>query len=151
MIIREANRFDLPAIVEMLKNFRAATPLECMNECDNVQHISMLLHTALVGGGIALVALDNQVRPIGMIIGLIEQNIWDQNIYALRELCFWVEPEQRNTSAGYRLLHEYTRLAKQMVNAGRITMFTMTKMTNSPDLKLQKFGYEKVEETWVGV
>jgi N-acetylglutamate synthase-like GNAT family acetyltransferase len=151
MIIREANRFDLTAIVEMLKNFRAATPLECMNECDNVQHISMLLHTALVGGGIALVALDNQVRPIGMIIGLIEQNIWDQNIYALRELCFWVEPEQRNTSAGYRLLHEYTRLAKQMVNAGRITMFTMTKMTNSPDLKLQKFGYEKVEETWVGV
>jgi hypothetical protein len=111
----------------------------------------MLLHTALVGGGIALVALDNQVRPIGMIIGLIEQNIWDQNIYALRELCFWVEPEHRNTSAGYRLLHEYTRLAKQLVNSGRITMFTMTKMTNSPDLKLQKFGYEKVEETWVGV
>ena len=35
MIIREANKFDLPEVVDMLRNFRGQTPIDMMKECNN--------------------------------------------------------------------------------------------------------------------
>lgn len=149
MNIRLANKWDQPQVIEMLRHFRQETPIEMMSECDNEQHISMLFHTALIGGGLAYVAEDKG-RLIGMIIGFIEQNTWDPNIYVLRELVYWVEPEYRGGTAGYRLLMEYNRAAKLLQKEKRINMYTMSKMVNSPDLDYGRFGYRKIEETWVG-
>jgi hypothetical protein len=62
---------------------------------------------------------------------------------------YWVEPEHRNTTAGYRLLKEYNKQAEKLVEEGKIKLFTMTKMVNSPDLDFSRFGYKKTEEVWV--
>ena len=37
----------------------------------------------------------------------------------------------------------------EMVENNRITAYSMVKMTNSPDLKFEKFGFKKTEEVWV--
>jgi RimJ/RimL family protein N-acetyltransferase len=84
-----------------------------------------------------------------MIIGYIDQNVWDPEIKVLKELVYWVEPEHRNTTAGYRLLKAYNDKAKELVNENRIQLYTMTKMVNSPDLDFSRFGYTKTEEIWV--
>lgn len=147
MMIRTANKFDLPHIIKMLKHFREQTPIDIMRDCNDEQYINKLYHHIILGGGLALVAEMDQ--PIGMIIGIKDQNIWDPQLRILRELVYWVEPEYRNTSAGYRLLKEYNTQAELLREQGKIKLYTMTKMTNSPDIDFTRFGYTKTEEVWV--
>jgi hypothetical protein len=66
----------------------------------------------------------------------------------MNELAYWVNPEARGTSAGYRLLKTYVDIATIMKNSGEITYFTVSKMINSPDLNYERFGFKKLEETW---
>lgn len=147
MNIRQANKFDLPHVIEMLKHFRGQTPIDMMKECDNELYVNKLFHTILVGGGVALIA--EKEKPIGMIMGVMDQNVWDPSITMLRELVYWVEPEHRNSTAGYRLLKAYNEAAKELVEQNRIKLYTMTKMVNSPDIDFSRFGYTKTEEVWV--
>jgi N-acetylglutamate synthase-like GNAT family acetyltransferase len=147
MKIRQANKFDLPNVLDMLRNFRSNTPIEMMRECNNEEYISKLFHHIILGGGVALIAEDKNTA--GMIIGVKDQNIWDPNLKVLRELVYWVEPQYRGSSAGYKLLLQYNKLAQELVNENKINMYTMTKMVNSPDLDFTKFGYKKTEEVWV--
>jgi len=147
MNIRNANKFDLPHILDMLRDFRNATPIDMMRDCDNEEYINKLYHHVILGGGIALIA-ENE-KPFGMIIGVKDHNIWDPEIKVLRELVYWVDPAYRGTTAGYRLLKEYNKQAQQLVDDKKIKLFTMTKMVNSPDLDFSRFGYKKTEEVWV--
>lgn len=147
MIVRNANKFDLPYVITMLKHFREQTPIDIMRNCDNEKYVNSLYAAILAGRGIALIAENEQ--PIGLIMGIIDQNIWDPDILVLKELVYWVEPEWRNTTAGYRLLAQYNKLAKELYDQDRIKMYTVVKMTNSPDIDYGKFGYRKIEETWV--
>lgn len=132
----------------MLKHFRNQSPVEILKNANNEEYINLIFHQIILGKGIALVAESDEV--FGMILGYIAPNIWDPKIMVLNELCYWVEPEYRNTTAGYRLLKEYNKLAKEMVENKRIDLFTINKMINSPDLDYSRFGYQKIEETWIG-
>lgn len=147
MNIRNANKFDLPYILDMLRDFRNATPIDMMRDCDNEEYINKLYHHIILGGGIALIVEDE--KPYGMIIGVKDHNIWDPEIKVLRELVYWVDPAYRGTTAGYRLLKEYNKQAQKLVDDNKIKLFTMTKMVNSPDLDFGRFGYKKTEEVWV--
>lgn len=147
MKIRTANKFDLPYILDMLRNFRNETPIDMMRECNNTEYANKLYHHIILGGGIALIAEDTE--PVGMILGIIDQNIWDPDIKVLRELAFWVEADKRGSTAGYKLILEYNKRAQQLVDDNKINMYTMTKMTTSPDIDFSRFGYQKTEEVWV--
>lgn len=147
MKVRLANKFDLPIVLDMLRNFRNHTPIDMMRECNNEEYINKLFHHVILGGGVALIAEDKNVA--GMIIGVKDQNVWDPEIKVLRELVYWVEPEYRGTTAGYKLLLKYNKLAQELVDEQKINMYTMTKMVNSPDLDFTRFGYKKTEEVWV--
>jgi hypothetical protein len=147
MNVRPANKFDTPYIIKMLRHFRDNSPVEKIKECNNEQYINSLYHSIIVGRGVAFVAEYDQ--PFGMIMGYIDQNVWDPEIKVLKELVYWVEPEYRNTTAGYRLIKAYNDKAKELVSENRIQLYTMTKMVNSPDLDFSRFGYQKTEEVWV--
>ena len=147
MKVRLANKFDQPEIFRMLRSFRNETPIEEMKNCDNEEYISKLFHHVLLGGGLALVAEDDKI--CGMIIGIKDANAWDPNMKVLRELCYWVDKDYRGTTAGYRLLKEYSKHAQELVDEEKIKMYTMTKMTTSPDIDFTRFGYKKTEEVWV--
>jgi N-acetylglutamate synthase-like GNAT family acetyltransferase len=147
MKVRLANKFDLPIVLDMLRNFRNPTPIDIMRECNNEEYINKLFHHVILGGGIALIAEDKDVA--GMIIGVKDQNVWDPEVKVLRELVYWVEPQYRGSTAGYKLLLRYNKLAQELVDEQKINMYTMTKMVNSPDLDFSRFGYKKTEEVWV--
>jgi hypothetical protein len=147
MKVRLANKFDLPIVLDMLRNFRNHTPIEMMRECNNEEHINKLFHHVILGGGVALIAEDKDVA--GIIIGVKDQNVWDPEVKVLRELVYWVEPKYRGSTAGYKLLLQYNKLAQELVDEQKINMYTMTKMVNSPDLDFTRFGYKKTEEVWV--
>ena len=148
MKIRLANKFDLPEIIRMLRNFRNHTPIDKMRDCDNEEYVSKVFHHILLGGGVALIA-EKDDQAVGMILGVINQNVWDPDINVLHELAYWVDQEHRGTSAGYRLIVEYNKQAEQLVKDSKIDLYTMTKMQTSPDLDFKRFGYRKSEEIWV--
>lgn len=146
-IIRHANKFDLPHVIRMLHDYKKQSPLSIMATCDNEEHVSRIFNAILHGRGVALIAEKEQ--PIGMLLGFIDQNIWDPNILMMREICYWIDENHRGGTAGYRLLKEYNKIGEDLVEAGRIEAYAISKMVNSPDLKYERFGYKKIEENWV--
>lgn len=147
MNVRQANKFDTPRIIEMLKHYREVTPVSSFKECNNIEHMIAILTHIYAGKGIALVAESND-KIIGMMLSVIDQSIWDPKICVLKELAYWVELESRGSTAGYRLLLEYNRVARSLLVTGRINHWTISKMSNSPDLDYSRFGFTRVEETW---
>jgi len=149
MKTRIANKFDLPAVIDMMKRFRECTPVKSTSEIDNEEYFNKVFHHIILGGGIAIVAeKDDQV--VGMIIGIHDNSAWDPNIKITREMAFWVNQEYRGSRAGYMLLKHYTSECEQLKQDGKIDMYTMTTLENSPNLKLDRFGYHPVETVWVG-
>lgn len=147
-MIRQANKFDIPQIIEMLKQYRNESNVEILRQANNQEYIEKLLTELIAGMGFVLVAeKDNQL--IGMIIAGIIENIWNPAIKQCSELAYWVSPEHRGSTAAYRLIKQYTNECDKLFKSGRIQMNTISKMVNSPDLKYQKFGFQKLEETWV--
>ena len=149
MNIRLATKFDVNEIIEMLKHFRNHSPVAEMANCDNHEYMSQVIHQILVGRGVLIVA-EKDNKLMGMIVGYIDRSIWDPELFVLNELAFWVEPEYRGSSAAYRLLKKYNEETEKLKESGRIKLYTMTKMVNSPDMDYSRFGYKKVEEHWVG-
>jgi len=149
MKVRQANKFDLPEICRMLRSFRSKTPIDFMESCDNEPHIIKLFTHILAGAGVAIMAVDDNDKPVGIIAGIIDSNVWEPEFKVLRELMFWVDEDSRGSSAGARLIRAYNLAAEQLIAKERIKAYTMTKMINSPDLNFSRYGYRKSEEVWV--
>lgn len=147
-MIRQANKFDISQIVEMLKEYRNAAPLEILKQANNQEYIEQFLMALIVGNGFILVA-EKENKLIGMLIAGILPNIWNPKVNQCSEIAYWVKPEHRGSTAGYRLIKEYIKECDNLFKSGRIQISTISKMVNSPDLKYQKFGFEKLEETWI--
>ena len=148
MLIREASPFDIPELVRMLRRYKNLTPLEFLSDLDNEDYIVQLLTQLMAGRGVVLIAEKEGVQ-IGMLIGCISPSLWSNEHLLLTEMAYWVEPEYRGGTAGYRLLAEYCEIGKKMKQEGRICNFMISKMSNSPDLQYQRFGFQKLEEFWV--
>ena len=131
----------------MLKDYRSNTPVSMFANCNDEEYINKLLAHIFAGRGIALLAYKDD-KPAGMLLGIIDQSIWDPELCVLKELAYWVSPEYRGSTAAYRLLSKYNDIAQSLIDSGRIKTWTISKMINSPNLDYGKFGFRKIEETW---
>ena len=147
MKIRTADRFDFDIICDMLRNYRMATPWKRFASIDNEDWIKKLLTKILAGAGVAFIAEKDQ-QPVGMLLAIKNTNVWDPEIYLINELAYWVEPEHRGSTAGYKLIRTYVNYCTELKEQGAIEGFTISKMVNSPDLDYSRFGFEKLEEMW---
>ena len=147
-MIRKASRHDIPALLDMLREYRQATPLEFLKDADDAEYVGHLLHELIAGKGVVFLA-EQGGQAVGMMIAGVMPSIWSPKHLVLTEFAYWVAPEHRGGTAGYRLIKSYVHECEKMIASGKIQMFTISKMVNSPDLKYQKFGFEKLEETWV--
>jgi GNAT superfamily N-acetyltransferase len=147
MKIRLANKFDIPRLIELMKHYRDSSPLLCLKDSNNEHHVETLLQHIIIGRGVAFVA-DYEGLVVGMIVAVKNQNIWDPEIHNFNELAYWVEPEHRGSSAGFKLLKKYQEFAEQAKALGTIKYYTISKMINSPDLSYDRFGFRKLEEMW---
>lgn len=148
MIIRNATPFDVPALLDMLRAYRSKTPLPFLAEADDALYITRLLTELMAGRGLVLVAEDD-LGVVGMFLAVIAPSLWSPKHLMLHEMAYWVNPDARGGSAGYRLLSAYAEHGKALKAGKRIAAFSISKMVNSPDLKYDKFGFTKLEETWV--
>jgi N-acetylglutamate synthase-like GNAT family acetyltransferase len=143
-MIRKATKYDKPQLVEMIRMFRDESPIQQYKDIDNPEYFNNLVDGIIAGKGIIFIE-DN----IGFIMGIITPIIWCDKTYAMYELAWYVKPQYRMKMVGIKLLKEYIDYAKQLKKEKRIKLFTVTKMTTSPDLDYSRFGFQKVEENWM--
>lgn len=143
-MIRKATKYDKPQIIEMMKAFREESNIEQYKHLDNLTYWNKLLDTILAGQGVIFIE-DGK----GLIMALITHTAWCDRTFQMYELAWYVKPEFRNTTVGYRLLKEYIDYGKQLKDMGRIKLFIIAKMVTSPDIKYDKFGFKKLDETWI--
>jgi len=147
MRVRDASHFDIPILLDMLRNYRSMTPLPFLAEANDVEYVTNMLTMLMAGKGIVLVAEHEDV--VGMLIAGISPSAWSPKHFLMTEMAYWVEPDSRGGTAGYRLLVEYRNRGDELKKNGRITNYLISKMVNSPSLQYQKFGFDKLEEFWV--
>jgi len=143
-LIRKATKYDKTQLAEMLKMFRDESPIQQYKELNNYDYIYSLIDSIVAGRGVIFLE-DN----IGFIIAIITPTIWCDKTYAMYELAWYVKPEYRHKTIGYKLLKTYIDYANQLKQEGKIKLFTVTKMTTSPDLDYSRFGFKKIEENWM--
>lgn len=146
-MVRLATIDDLDDLITMMKHYAESSPIVELRTNQNEPHVRALLTLIIQndGGRVWIAHKDN--KAIGMLIALFNPNIWNPNLYCMAELAWWVEPEHRHTSAGYRLVTEYKNFANDEMKAGRIYFWTLSKMVSSPDLDYTKLGVTRIEET----
>ena len=142
-MIRQITKYDKTSIVQMIQQFGKECPIEHYNNLEE-SHIVKLLNNILAGMGIGYIE-ENK----GLILGIIVPTTWNPNVLMLHELAWYVKPEFRNTPIGYRLLKKYIEYGNELKDSGRIKMFLMGRFDSSPNIKYEKFGFKKLEESWV--
>lgn len=143
-MIRRATKFDKPIIKELLRRFRDSSGYAELEHIDDSPHIDALLDTILAGAGVVFLADD-----FGMIAALIQPSIWCNKTMVMHELAWFVTPEHRGSTAGYRLLMQYIAYGNQLKAAGRIKYFTLSKLDTSSEMDYTKQGFRKKDENWI--
>lgn len=148
-MIRHADLKDFDRIMEMMVNFANHAPIEALNNPHYDTRRTQHLLSKIITQGCIIVSTDREDVIQGMIIGIINEDIWLPHVKTLREIAWWVEDDYRNTSMGYKLLLEYIKFGKQLQQAGTIMNFTLTNMSISPDFDLEKRGWKSIETNYV--
>ena len=145
-MIRIAQAKDKDSIVRMLGDYRMSSPLE-FHKTTSLDHAGKIVDAVLLGAGICFIAEDSKGIFV-MLLAIKNPNVWNPEVMALHELAYWVDPDMRGGSAGYKLLKTYADYAKDLKDKGAITYYTVSKMVTSPDLDYSRFGFSKLEEMW---
>ena len=148
--ITTATQKDDDAIIKLLKRFAQEQPfskLKLEAEQYNDHHVRKVLYNVRAQGVVLLAHIDSEIA--GIFMAVKTPDLWVPNIKILAELIWWVNPEHRESSAGLRLLKEYTKIGEQLVKKGEISTFTMTLLENSPISNLEKRGWNPVETNYV--
>lgn len=148
-VIETATHKDIPELYEAMKQFASEAPVSSLQaaEPDMRRVCNFLSH--LIEHGVVLVAKTPDSEFIGMLIAQFQPDTWIPEIITLRELAWWVKPEHRGGSAGYRLLKEYEEIAERMIDLEFCNQYTITLMSNSPNLDLTQRGWHSVETNYI--
>lgn len=147
MIIRKANRYDVKVIIKMLNQYKRSSGIDFIRTASE-DHVEIMLDEIICGKGFVLLACKEGIE-VGLLVAAIMPSAWSPRHNILTEMAYWVDPEYRGGTAGYRLLREYIDESTRLKNDGRINCTLISKMATSPDLKYDRFGFKKLEEFWV--
>ena len=148
-MIREANKHDMPQLLQMMRDYSTQTPVPALQSAaaHDEAHVANLMTQMMAGRGFVLI--DNESR--GFIAALITTHVWCPEVYELHELAWWVKPEHRNGTVGGRLWKEFDRLATDLIDDGRIDVAVTAVMANNTWIDYTKRGYSPMQATFFRV
>ena len=147
-MIRHATIQDFDKIMEMMIDFANSSPYDAQHGPQyNDEYVRRLLCNFMSQGVILLGESKGEV--VGMLIAGISPDVWLPHVKTMKEVAWWVEPEHRFSTLGFRLLKEYIKCGEKMVQHGIIDGFTLTNMEISPDFDLEKRGWKKIESNYL--
>ena len=148
MKIRSAGLEDFDRVMEMMINFANSSPYQAHhNPQYNDVYVRKLLCHIIQNGCVLVGEVEGELQ--GMIIGMINSDPWLPEVKTLREIAWWVEESHRFSSLGYKLLKKYVTYGEKLRANGVIDGFTLTLMDQSPDLGLEKRGWQPIERNFL--
>jgi N-acetylglutamate synthase-like GNAT family acetyltransferase len=141
-MIRQATKYDKTEIMQMMREFHAEADMPEIPQ--NEQCFNVLLDSIFAGQGVVFIE-----EGKGLLMTMVLPTIWCNKTFAMHELAWFVRPQHRDTTTGFRLFAAYLAYAKQLKEQGRIKYFTITKLDTSPELKYEKYGFRKKDENWI--
>jgi N-acetylglutamate synthase-like GNAT family acetyltransferase len=147
-MIRTATERDIPEIHAMLREYRLASPLKAHADIDETTAKQMVDVVIKQDRGLILIS-EHKDKIRGMLLAIYSFNMWDQKIRCMNELAWWVRPEYRGSTDGYRMLMKYKEVGDLLIERKEIKYYTISKMVTSPDLKYDRFGFDKLEEMYI--
>lgn len=138
-MIRFANKYDNNKIIELLKDFaiKSNNPLTNNPLAWSKTYIEQILATLYAGHGFVLID-DNQTD---ILVAARVESFWLKNIWQLQEVML----TGNNKFVIARLIKEYIRIAKDMINKGEINQAIMA---SYEDLGFERYGMVKLELHW---
>jgi len=148
MIIRPANKFDLPYFIDLIHRINDNDELGDIvcAELDD-KHLNSIFASVLAGAGLCFVAESD--TKVGMILGVISPNMWQPSYLFIHQVLYYVEEDYRGTRAGYLLFKEYDKACQKLVDEKRIHHVTLTAPRTFIDMDFERFDYELSEKTWI--
>ena len=147
-MIRHATFKDYDAVMDMMINFANSSPYAPFKDPQYSDHYVRRLLDSFLKSGCILVG-EKEEQIVGMLIAQIQEDAWLPHVKTMKEIAWWVEPEHRMSSLGYRLLKKYVEVGNKLVEQQAISGFTLTNMEISPDFDLEKRGWKAVETNYV--
>lgn len=89
----------------------------------------------------AIIAFKND-EPIGCIGALLVPNTYNPDLATLVELIWYVLPEHRKSRAGFLLLEQYIKLAKELADEATLSLLTSSEVNLET---LSKRGFHQEE------
>ena len=142
-MIRQATKHDKKQIIDLIRLIRNESEIEEL-QFENEEQWNRLLDTMLAGAGIIYIE-DGK----GLIMGLITPSVWCDKSLILHEVMWFVKKEYRKSTIGYRLFDAYVKYGKKLKDEKRIKYFVMGKLPTSPNIKYEKYGFKKTDESWI--
>lgn len=148
MKVRSATIKDYDDIKRLMIDFANFNPVEDLhNPKYDYDHVNRVIDH-IVKDGIALVCEHNGA-VVGMLLATIQGDLWLPHVKRMTEVAWWVEEQYRGTTAGARLLKFYMGVGIELQERGDITSFTLTTLATTPDLKLDKRGWQAIDYNWL--
>lgn len=139
--MREANKFDIPALIEMMRGYAKESPIKALQDSDNEDHVKNIFLALINGRGFVLIEDDK-----GMLAAVITKNFWNPSVIEIKELAWWVHPDHRNGMVGGRLFVGFVNKAKQLIVKGRAHIMTASLIN---EVNIEKQGFKRIESTYV--
>jgi hypothetical protein len=138
-LIRFANKYDNDKIIELLKDFaiKSSNPLTNNPLVWSKTYIEQILATLYAGHGFVLI----DDKQTGILIAARTPCFWLKDIYQLQEVML----HGKNKFVIARLIKEYVKIAKKMLEKKAINQAVMSSYT---DLKFERYGMVKLEIHW---
>ena len=143
-MIFKASKYDKAIINDLMLQYKHEAKIDQFKDVGESQYWHQLLDQIIAGRGVIFLAENH-----GILIAMILPSIWSDKIMIMHEMAWYVTPERRGSSAGYRLMKAYLDYGNDLKQNGRIKGFTMSKMPSSPDLNYDRFGFKKLDENWI--
>ena len=146
-MIRQATRYDIPRLLEIVEAYAYENPIKKLGESHNhfPRYVEELLFSIIQGRG--FIYIDSHLR--GAIVAYKTSNIWSPKVKELNELLWWVEPEYRNGTIGGRLWKAFDTHAQEMLDLGNVDIVSTSISANGPLIDYTKRGYKAVGASFV--
>lgn len=138
-MIRYANKYDNNKIIDLIKDFaiKSDNPLTKNPLSWSKTYVESILNSLYAGQGFVLV--DNECT--GVLVAVKTQSFWNENVYQLQETML----HGKTNIVIARLIKEYLKIAKNMINKNQINQAVMS---SYPNIDLSKFGLKLLEHHW---
>jgi hypothetical protein len=138
-LIRQANKYDIYKIIEILKDFAIKTESQLKGSpLDwSKTYVTQVITNIISGQGFILI----DEEQTGILMAVKTECIWCKGVYQLQEILM----HSRSKILLARLIKEYARIADCMLYDGEISEAIIG---SYGDTNLEKFGMIKTQNLW---